>query len=282
MHSCVTPEPEIKDLSYKNIIILADMSSRIRNPLFPPKDTEEIEKLTAFFRNECVKPGEKIGDRSSISFLALSQKDRLEIDLEDIQSISERQSFINSTGNFDRNGLDKKLEEFNEKVNHYYETVVDKGLDLISVMDEKIRNENLVKRNKQITDGMNITNISYDNDIYLFTDAYLEYVLSQKRINSQYYFGADEIEKIRQYCNKNKVNVTTALQDAPSLRLPSLHNDLNQYINLIVMETHERDKNLTFQTYNHPSGQRDNEILEAVWELWAKESGFKSFKWKKY
>jgi hypothetical protein len=48
------------------------------------------------------------------------------------------------------------------------------------------------------------------------------------------------------------------------------------------METHERDKDDIEQRYKNPIGMRDNEILEAVWRKWAKESGFKNIKWKKY
>ena len=61
-----------------------------------------------------------------------------------------------------------------------------------------------------------------------------------------------------------------------------LKEEKNKTINLHVYETHERDKNEKLQTYNFEKGVRDNEILEAVWRKWAKESGFKSFEWKKY
>ena len=73
-----------------------------------------------------------------------------------------------------------------------------------------------------------------------------------------------------------------ALQSDPSLCLPACYNKFNKYINLHILETHERDKNLISQTYNNLAGQRDNEILEAVWKKWAKDSGFKDLKWGKY
>ena len=59
-------------------------------------------------------------------------------------------------------------------------------------------------------------------------------------------------------------------------------NKKNQLVKLHIFETHERDKNDKLQTYKYPIGQRDNEILEAVWRKWATESGFKSLEWKKY
>ena len=54
--SCGT-EPQNKNLTYQNIVILSDLSSRIDNK--PQKDTAEIHKIVQYFKNECVKPGEK-------------------------------------------------------------------------------------------------------------------------------------------------------------------------------------------------------------------------------
>src|SRR5688572_23922046 len=95
--SCV-PKAQIKYVSYKNIIILSDMSSRIKNK--KPKDIKEIYKLIEFFRNECVKPGEKIGDNSAITFSSFSEKQIVSIDIEKIKNLLEKQQFINSVGNY--------------------------------------------------------------------------------------------------------------------------------------------------------------------------------------
>jgi hypothetical protein len=108
----------------------------------------------------------------------------------------------------------------------------------------------------------------------------LEYL--NEDANRQFYFGSEEIDKVRQFCKKNNLNVTQALETNSSLSLPPIKSKKNQYVNLHILETHERDKNDTLQTYKHPTGLRDNEILEAVWRKWASESGFKSFDWKKY
>ncbi len=70
LHSC-KPEAENKNLTYQNIIIFSDLSDRIEptingcfpNQQYPPKDIEEIEKILNYFKDECVKPGEKIGDK---------------------------------------------------------------------------------------------------------------------------------------------------------------------------------------------------------------------------
>lgn len=277
---CVTcgPAPENKNLSYKNIIILSDMSSRINN--MPPKDLHEIHKIVQYFKNECVKPGEKIGDKSSIYFSACSEKIAASIDINQIKNLGEKQRFINSTGEYKNSGLVQRIEDFEKSVENVYATTKNPGLDLISVLIEKIENELSVKQNTFITDGVDTTFINYENDIYIFTDGYLEY--RNKVANNQFYFGVPEIETIRQYCKTNGVDISEALEMNSSLCLQTIKSKKNQYINLHILETHERDFDTLNQIYKNPKGLRDNEILEEVWRKWAKESGFKNFEWKKY
>jgi hypothetical protein len=276
--SCGNLQADNKYLHYQNIVMLSDMSSRLNNK--PQKDTEEIHKIIQFFKNECVKPGEKIGDKSSISFSTFSGKIISSIDIDKIKNLSEKQQFINSTGKYQTNGLTYQLNDFEQKVKYAYKNVRNNGLDLISVLIDKIDNEPIIKQDTYLTDGIDTTFISYDNHIYIFTDGYLEY--QDKNANSQFYFGSQEINKVRQYCISNNMDVVKALDNNKLLRLPPNKSDKNQYINLHILETHERDKNDVLQTYKYPRGLRENEILEAVWRKWAKESGFKSFEWKKY
>jgi len=274
--SCV--ESQNKHLTYQNIVILSDLSSRIDNK--PPKDIEEIQKIILYFKNECVKPGQKIGDKSSISFSTFSAKLAVKIDINEIKVLSDKQEFINSTGKYADSGLDKKLEDFDYKVKEVYANARNQGLDLISILIDKLEKEPIVKQDTFVIDGIDTTFIKYDNKIYIFTDGYLEYL--NKAVNKQFYFGIPEIEKIRTYCKKNNVNIAKALQDNPSLCLPPYKGKKNEFVNLHILETHERDKNEKLQTYKYPTGQRDNEILEAVWRKWAKESGFKGLTWYKY
>jgi hypothetical protein len=272
------PEPQKKHLKYQNIIILSDMSTRLDN--LPSKDIVEIEKLVDYFKSECVKPGEKIGDRSSITFSPFSANVGATVDISQIKSLRDKQSFINSTGKYKNSGLNKQLKDFKNTLNDVYKNKRDKGLDLISVLIEKIQNQSIIKKDTILSDGIDSTFINYENHIYIFTDGYLEY--QNKSINKQFYFGSFEINKIRKYCTDNSVDIVTALGKDKSLCLPICRNSKNSGINLHVFETHERDKNNELQTYSHPTGLRDNEILESVWRKWAKESGFNSFEWKKY
>lgn len=271
-------ESQNKNLTYQNIVILSDLSSRIENR--PQKDTNEIFRLVDYFKTECVRPGEKIGDKSCIAFSAFSQKVAASVDLSKIKYLGDKQCFINSTGKFANSGLDQQLKEFKSSVTNVYNTVRNPGLDLISMLIEKIENEPIVKEDSHVTDGIDTTYINYQNHIYIFTDGYLEY--KNKSTNDQFYFGEPQIEKVRQYCEANKVDIKTALETNNSLCLLPSKKDKNKNINLHIVETDERDKDLRLETYKHPTGQRDNEILEAVWRKWANESGFKSFQWQKY
>ncbi len=276
--SCSGFVPQNKYLTYQNVVILSDMSSRMDNK--PTKDIGEIHKIVQFFKNECVKPGEKIGDKSCISFSAFSEKLIACIDIDKIKNLGEKQQFINSTGKYQNNGLVYQIDDFEQKVKNAYANTRNNGLDLISILIEKINNEPIVKDNTYLTDGIDTTFVNYDNHIYIFTDGYLEYL--NKSANKQFYFGNSEIDKVRQFCKTNNVDITKALESNSSLCLPLIKSSKNQCINLHILETHERDKNDELQTYKHFTGQRDNEILEAVWRKWAMESGFKSFEWKKY
>ena len=271
-------ESNDKNLEYKNLIILSDMSSRIKNK--PLKDINKIKKIINFFRDKCVMPGEKIGDKSSILFSTFSSNDFISVDLSKIKNIGEKQSFINSTGKYIDNGLDRKLSDFENKIDNSYDSIKDDGLDLISLLLDKIHNTDLIKNEMHFTDGLNKTNIKYDNHVYIFTDGYLEY--KGKSLNNQFFYGNNEINAVREYCIKNKVDIIKALDSNKSFCLPVTKIMENPQITLHIMETHERDKNTNFLTYSNPTGQRDNEILEAVWRKWAVESGFKNLIWEKY
>ena len=277
MWSCI-PEPETKHLTYQNIIILSDMSSRLTN--MEPKDIPEINNILKYFKEECVKPGEKIGDRSKISYAALSEAIAAKIDLDDIQSLGEKQRFVNSTGEFIDSGLEAKLTDFKKQVREVYKNIRNPGLDLISVLMERIENGTVIRTDETSIIGLDTLHTSFDNHIYLFTDGYLEY--RNKRTNSQFYFGLPEMEKIRKYCRENDVTVQEALSLNQELGLPAYPGKYNNLIHLHILETHERDKDIRLQTYRNPLGLRDNEILEAVWRKWAVDSGFKSFEWRKY
>lgn len=272
------PVAQNTNVTYQNLVILSDMSSRLDNKA--SKDIIEIHKLVEFFKNECVKPGKKLGDKSSISFSKFSGITLASIDISKLETLAEKQQFVNSTGNYQDGGLKKQIEYFEQKVKEAYNDKRNQGLDLISILSEKINTEAIIKTNENLVNDLDTTFINYENHIYIFTDGYLEYL--NKDINNQFYFGISEIDKIRQYAKKEAMDISKVLEAKNTFGLPPVKNSKNQHINLHILETHERDKNESLQTYRYPKGLRDNEILEAVWKKWALESGFNSFEWKKY
>lgn len=276
--ACGGAESTNKRITYQNIVILSDMSSRLDNR--PQKDIREIQKLIFFFEKECVMPSEKIGDKSAISFSVFSEETSAAIDLGLFKNLGEKQQFVNSTGKYEKNGLTYHMKMFEHTISSKYNSSRNQGLDLISILLEKIEKGSIIKRNVYLTDGIDTTFVNYENHLHIFTDGYLEYL--NPGANRQFYFGISEIEQVRQYCIDHQVSIAEALQSNRSMRLPAVESKRNNVIYLHVHETHERDFDVRTQTYHHPKGLRDNEILQAVWETWATESGFKGFDWKKY
>lgn len=279
LNSCL-PESNNKHLSYKNIIILSDMSDRILDKNFPQKDLIEIHKIITFFENECVKPGEKIGDKSSICFSPLSENDIISVDIDKVKDLGDKQSYINSTGKYKNRGLKKDLLEFEKSIAEKYMNINDKGLDLLSILLEKVKNDNIIKTDRIITNGIDSTFIHYENDIYIFTDGYLEYSLQTN--NHQFRFGPTKIDQLRKYCINNNVSVEKALNENPKLGLQPFKNQLSKNIQIYVVETFERGFNKKTQNYDYEVGFRDNEILKMVWDKWIIESGFKKPIWRTY
>lgn len=278
--SSCTVKPKVTELTYQNIIMLSDMSNRISNKRFPNRDLQKIKDIVSFFNKECVKPGVKTGDRSKIFFSTFTKNNSVEIDIEKFNySPFDKQSFVNSTGKYKNSGLNVMLKRFEDSVGVIYKNESNPGLDLISLLIEKINNESIVKKDSTIISNIDTIRFKYENNIYLFTDGYLEY---SKSNNLSFYFGDNQIKSIRNYCLLNKTDVKNALISNPKLGLPAYRSPLNKLINLHILETHERDKDVTTLGYKNDPGLRDNEILELVWKKWAIESGFKNFSWGKY
>lgn len=271
------PKQKVETIEYQNIIILSDLSSRLDN--MPNKDFKKIYGLIDYFKNECVAPGKKSGDKSSIYFSALSEPNFYGIDIDSLESLEDKQMFVNSKLKFAGKGLDSKIIQLKENIKNVY-SKRDPGIDLISVLIEKLENNDIVKLDKTYKSTARIDSIKYINHIYLLTDGYLEY--QDFNTNKQFYFGKSEINNLRQYCLSNNVDISRALQNNPKLGIPPIKASKNQFVNIHIWETHERDRDFVKNIYLNPKGLRDNEILEVVWKKWSLESGFKSFEWKKY
>jgi hypothetical protein len=271
-----------KHLKYSNVVILADLSNRVDNKVFPNKDIKQIHSIIEFFKNECVKPGIKIGDKSVLSFSTFSDNKPIVLDLDKMfgDKLAEKQAYVNSRGKYKNLGLLSNLKKIEYEIKSVYSITRNPGLDLISLLLEKIESDYLIRGSKTSPNGVVQKVAEYENHIFILTDGYLEY--SSSMSNKQFYFGANQIQKIRNYCIKNNMDVTSALKLQPSLGLPKYIRKNNALINLHILETHERDKDPKMLVYKNPVGLRDNEILEAVWTKWSYDSNFKSISWSKY
>ena len=264
-------------LEYNNILIYSDLSSRMEKS---PNDTVIIGQLIDYFRNECVKPGIKVNDRSSISFSRInyfkSKCSSVKIDIGEIKSLEEKQSFVNDKS---KNGnLSDTINNFKNVVKCNYKEHDFGGLDILSLIYNEINSGNIVKKPSQIIGENDTTKINYHNHLFIFTDGYLEY--DKDNGNNQFFFGEPQIENLRQYCIKNHISLKDAIKNKPGFKLRPLKSEYNQLVNLYVLETYDRGLDIESGTLKNTGELSDNNILKTIWQVWAEESGFKGFVWK--
>jgi hypothetical protein len=290
--SCKTKESNIP-IKYDNIIIFSDLSNRLDRTIstnLPASDTIVINRIIDFFVSDCVKPGIKNNDRSSILYSFLNpisyNLPKSKIDLEEefpnVSDIKSKQAYVNNTcqtKNISCDIIDLKL-SIKRIYNNYKKFSNNYGLDILNLINDKIKNSNLIKKTVVTHTELGTSKRLYDNHLFIFTDGYLEYY-SKGAVKSRY-FDYKKIETIRDFCIKKKCYPKEAIDKYSYLpRLPHLFSIINKDIALYIMETNDRhyDKNTGSNLYEN--GLTDNDILKAVWKKWAKDSGFKKFVWQK-
>lgn len=274
---CNLPKEEEVILEYDNIMIYTDLSDRLEKA---PNDTMVINQITDYFVTDCVRPGIKVNDRSSISFSRVnmfkSNCSTAKIDIGEIISLEEKQLYVNDSAKIDN--LSSDIREFKETIAcNYLEKDVG-GLDILSLLYYEMNSGNHIKRPTFIYGENDTTKIIFYNHLFLFTDGYLEY--NTITGGSDFYFGQLKIEKVRQYCRSNKIAPDVAIKNNPEFRIRPLKSENNKYVNLYIMETYDRGLNMQKGTLKNTGDLSDNNILMIVWQDWAIESGFKSFVWK--
>jgi len=185
----------------------------------------------------------------------------------------EKQKYVNSTS--EGKTLDQDIKHFREQVNCIYNEEDVGGLDILSLLYNEISAGTHIKKDGKLSV---CTNLKYHNHLFIFTDGYLEY--NKNHSNLDLYFGIEEIDSVRKIAKEQSKPVRDILIKCPTLRLKPLENENNKLINLFVMETDDRGFNAQSGTVKYTGDLSDNNILKTVWELWAIESGFKSFTWK--
>lgn len=274
---CKIPKEEPVVLEYDNIMIYTDLSSRLEKS---PNDTMVINQLANFFVIECVRPGIKVYDRSSISFSRVnmfkSNCSTAKIDIDEIVSLEEKQLYVNDSAK--TNNISNDIRKFKETIACNYLEKDQGGLDILSLLYNEMNSGNHIKKPTFINGENDTTKIVFYNHLFLFTDGYLEY--DTKTGGSDFYFGQPQIEKVREYCRSNKIAPDEAIKNNPDFKLRPLKSENNKYVNLYIMETYDRGLNEQKGTLKNTGDLSDNNILRIVWQNWASESGFKSFVWK--
>lgn len=271
------PKKPIQNLNYNNLIIYSDLSNRLDKQ---PNDALVIDQIIAFFVNECVKPGIKVNDRSSISFSRInpynSQCNPKTIDIGNIRSLQEKQIYVNDK-NPDHN-LTSSIKSFKKEIACSYGEKDSGGLDILSLLYNQFNEGRNIKRTDSIFTRTDTTILRHENHVFIFTDGYLEF--NRKKGNMDFYFGNPEINQIRRIVETKGVSVREAFEDRPDLKLKPLKTPNNNIIRLYVLETDDRQLDENTGTIKYTGEISDNNILKTAWEIWAEESGFKSFVWK--
>lgn len=274
---CKMPKEDPVVLEYDNLMIYTDLSNRLEKA---PNDTMVINQIISYFISECVRPGIKVNDRSSISFSRVnafkSSCSTAKIDIGEIKSLEEKQLYVNDKSKV--NNLSWDIEKFKYNVACNYREKDEGGLDILSLLYNEINTGNSIKKPTFINGENDTSEIIYFNHLILFTDGYLEY--NTRTGNSDFYYDQIKIENVRQYCKANNLAPEEAFKNAPKFKLRPLKSENNKYVNLYVMETYDRGLNEKKGTLKNTGDLSDNNILKTVWEIWAKESGFRNFVWK--
>lgn len=261
--SLFSDEPSRVELSYDNISVYADLSSRLDRQ---PKDELLISTLLDYFVADCVQPGVKKDDRSAIRFSRLydNQTDcgEIGIDLDAFESAKEKARYIKREGT--EESLTADITRFAEGVSCHYTRPNEVDLNVPSLLAQEVALGTFLKEDKMIVDGRDTAVLKYNNHLILFTSAYPDFPGQ----------GTDP-QALRERCQATGLSIYELLKVCPELRMNPQLNENNRRVHLYLLETEDRTAGEI-----HPGGLRDNDILKALWEYWAEESGFKSFTWK--
>lgn len=261
--SLFSDDPSRVELTYDNIIVYADLSGRLDGQ---PRDELLVSELLDYFVKDCVQPGVKKDDRSAIQFSRLytneSDCGKTTIDLDAFDNAKEKARYIERDAN--SGSLTADIALFAEGVSCHYTRPDGVDLNVSSLLAQEVALGTFLKADKIIVDGRDTAVFSYNNHLILFTDAYPDFPGQ----------GTDP-EILRARCLQTGLSIYELLRDCPELRMNPQLNENNTRVHLYLLETEDRRIG-----ESHPKGLSDNDILKAIWEYWAEESGFKSFTWK--
>lgn len=287
--SCANPEKSEKYRrrgsevvkNYDNFVILSDLSNRITKNT--PSDKYIIQEFIHYFKTEAAHVGQqKTAGRDLLRFSRLNNSKKIScteglIDLGSFSSLAKRQKYVNGK-NTEGNSLADDIVMLQQGINCVYDSCSDPGINTLYMLKKRLTGGGLIRTNK--VDSKGKVKYSFTNHIILFTDGYIEF---NTKSGSEGYFGEKELKRLRRaYLESDEVDITAFLLKNPSFGLPIVKRPfVNDNAVLYVLETWDRkvDRVKGNGKLNEIS---DNELLEAVWFLWAQSAGFSGFLWMEH
>lgn len=264
---------EKKDkLILHNIIIISDVTNRITSWPKPIHDTVIINNLIDYFNQEIIRPGKLTNPRHIIQFYNLNPFSSSncngisKIDLLEMKNGIEKSKYVNSK----KNGatLNNDLLSLKQTIQCQYK-IQDKSGDILNSLNQIfVFNEN-IKNSQSIYDSILEADQVWENDVFLFTDGYLEF---NNMKNSKFSTPSSKIFQIRKLCLQNKKNPSEILDIYPNLKLEPILNKAFNHIKLHILEAYDRGIDKT--TGISKEAISDEIILKSLWNKWALESGF--------
>jgi hypothetical protein len=255
-----------------NIIIISDVTNRITSWPKPIHDTVIIDNLIDYFNQEIIRPGILTNPRHIIQFYNLNPFKQSncngisKIDLFGMRNSIEKSKYVNSKSI--GNTLNNDLLNLKETIQCQYKTQ-DKSGDILNSLNQIfVLDENIMNSQPKYDSILEASQV-WENDVFLFTDGYLEF---NNMKNSKFSTPSSKIIEIRKLCLQNKKNPTDILDTYPNLKIEPILNKAFNHIKLHILETYDRGIDKT--TGISKEAISDEIILKSLWNKWALESGF--------
>lgn len=272
---CKTIPPTPSSPVFENHVVLIDNSQRLHNAVFRNEDSLRIRELVSYFRNQCVMPGKKIGDRSRLCLLGADKKLLVDIDLDSFSNLMEKQKYVNDNMGESDLGLSADLSRFIDEAKGLSRSANARPLEITESIWAAVKN--YFKRNQIVIVNGDSVEFRFINHLHVFTDGYLEV---PRRVSNEFSFDTLRVLEVRRFCQENNVSLSEAIASNPKLRLATRDLKGSQDWVLHIHETIDRDLNPDGTLKRGiPDSLRQNKILEEVWRNWAAECGFIDFYW---
>jgi hypothetical protein len=178
----------------------------------------------------------------------------------------EKSKYVNSKSI--GNTLNNDLLNLKETIQCQYKTQ-DKSGDILNSLNQIfVLDENIMNSQPKYYSILEASQV-WENDVFLFTDGYLEF---NNMKNSKFSTPSSKIIEIRKLCLQNKKNPTDILDTYPNLKIEPILNKAFNHIKLHILETYDRGIDKT--TGISKEAISDEIILKSLWNKWALESGF--------